>query len=359
MPDLEKRTLSSDAIIWAYRLFLDREPESPQVVEQKLMHLMSIEDVRRDFTGSDEYRQKLGEPNPTPQSPFFHYAAAFDPLEVMHRHAARGLQPKPSFLTNFLGVAIDPKFFPTILEQMAGTVEPVPIPANWHADIAEWGAALRAVDLSAETFTMIELGCGWGCWMNNCGVAARATGRNVHIIGIEGDEGHLSFAQESLRTNGFDADEFTLHRGIAAAGSGIALFPKQNVPGMNWGSEPVFGATESQRAKAVSSGTHDELPMIALSEIMAPHQRIDLLHIDIQGGEADLVDDCIAVLGQKVSYMVIGTHSKQIEGRLYESLLQAGWCLEMERAAIFELVEGAPQIRVDGVQGWRNPQLLP
>ncbi len=359
MPTGGKTTVTSETIAWAYRLFLDREPESPEVVREKLRALESTSEVRRHFTGSDEYRQKCSDAVIPPQSPFFHYASAFDPQEVMHRHAASDLIPRPGHLTNFLGVAIDSKFFPTILKDRAGQVESIPIPANWHADIAEWGAALRAVDLSDDTFTMIELGCGWGCWMNNCGVAARASGRRVHVIGIEGDEGHLAFARESLATNGFKAGEYTLHRGIAASRSGVALFPRQDVPGANWGSEPVFGATESQRAEAVTAGTHNELPMIALSEIMAPHQRIDLLHVDIQGGEADLVDECMDILNRGVSYMVIGTHSKQIEGRLYGSLLEAGWRLEMERPAIFELVDGVPVIRVDGVQGWRNARLLP
>src|SRR5215469_12467902 len=109
--------------------------------------------------------QRLVEVEATAKSPFFHYCASFDAIEAMHRHAAPRLQPTAGHLTNFLGVKINPKFFPTILDERAGQVEPVPIPANWHADIAEWGAALRAIDLSRETFTMIELGCGWGCWM--------------------------------------------------------------------------------------------------------------------------------------------------------------------------------------------------
>lgn len=104
--------------------------------------------------------------------PFFHYNSSFDPQEVMRRHAVRGLGATPGYLTNFLGVLIDPKFFPDILQGRAGEVEDIPIPANWHADIAEWGAALRAVDLACDRFTVIELGCGWGCWMNNTGVAA-------------------------------------------------------------------------------------------------------------------------------------------------------------------------------------------
>ena len=45
--------------------------------------------------------------------------------------------------------------------------------------------------------------CGWGCWMNNSGVAARRTGRTVDLIGIEGDEGHLKFARDALARNGY------------------------------------------------------------------------------------------------------------------------------------------------------------
>lgn len=293
------------------------------------------------------------------RSPFWHYSSTFDAVDAMHRYAAHGLEPMPGHLTNFLGVRINPKFFPGILQDRAGEVEGIPIPANWHADVAEWGAALRAVDLSRDTFTMIELGCGWGCWMNNTGVAARRVSRKVHLIGVEGDEGHIGFAEESLATNGFSPEQIELHHGIAAAQSGIALFPRQSLAGEKWGLEPVFGATESQQREAVESGSHEALPMVPISRLAANYRRIDLLHIDIQGGEADLVDGCLPILNEKIAYMLIGTHSKQIEGRLYETLLGAGWRLEMERAAILGLIDGKPLISVDGVQGWRNPALSP
>lgn len=292
------------------------------------------------------------------RSRFFHYSATFDIAATMRRFENPNLQPTPGYLTNWLGVRIDPKFFPNVLDGRAGEVEGIPIPANWHADMAEWGAVIQAIDNAyPEKFTMIELGCGWGCWMNNSGAAARQTGRPVHLIGVEGDEGHLEFARESLATNGFTSDQITLHRGIAAANSGYALFPKQDRAGVKWGLEPVFGATEAQRAEAVAAGSHEELPMISLAELTAGHERIDLLHVDIQGGEADLVDSCLPLLNEKVAYMMIGTHSKQIEGRLYETLLNAGWQLQVERAAIFDLASGHPFIEVDGVQGWRNKAL--
>ena len=293
------------------------------------------------------------------RSPFFHYNCVFDAEAVIRRHAVADLRPAPGFVTNFLGVVTDPKFFPSILDDAAGQVQPVPIPANWHADIAEWAAALRAVDLARGSFTVVELGCGWGCWMNNAGSAARRAGLSVHLIGIEGDEGHLGFASEATRANGFKPSEVSLHRGIAGAVSGVALFPRQGVAGVSWSLEPILGADEAQRHEAVRTGWYDELPLLSLAEVTSAHPRVDLLHIDIQGGEADLVEGCLTLLGEKVAYVLIGTHSRQIEGRIMRTMLDAGWRLEMERPCIFGLDGAAPATTVDGVQGWRNPALLP
>ncbi|WP_284948085.1 class I SAM-dependent methyltransferase [Acidisoma cladoniae] len=292
-----------------------------------------------------------------PQSPFYHYNASFDPLEIMRRHSVPGLPPAQGHLTNFLGVLIDPKFFPTILDGKAGTVEAIPIPANWHADIAEWGAALRAVDLARGTFTVLELGCGWGCWMINSGVAARRAGLDVHVIGVEGDAGHIAFATEACATNGFAPNQITLRRGIAAPENGMALFPRQGQAGVSWGLEPIFGATEEQRREAAASGNYDELPMIALRELAGARERFDLVHIDIQGGEADFIAGCLPAMNDRVAYLLVGTHSRQLEGRIMDTLLPAGWILEIERPAIFALGADGPRITVDGVQGWRNPRL--
>jgi hypothetical protein len=40
-------------------------------------------------------------------------------------------------------------------------------------------------------------------------------------------------------------------------------------------------------------------------------------------------------------------------------LLSAGWHLEIERPAILLVGEESPTVIVCGVQGWRNPTLLP
>jgi len=290
---------------------------------------------------------------------FVHYHAVFDVEETIARHHVTDLHPRSGHLTNFLGVAINTKFFPQLLQDRGGEVEDVPIPGNWHADMAEFAAVLRSVDLASGRFTMIELGCGWGCWMNNAGLAARRRGLDVHVIGVEGDEGHIGFAKEACQTNGFPEAGVTLHRGIAAATAGFALFPRQSDAGVSWGLYPVFDATEEERLQARKSGAWDELRMLPLAEIAEAHERVDLLHIDIQGGEADLIESCLPFIQRKVAYIVVGTHSRQIEGRLFDILLKAGWRLEVERPGLLKLDGDTPYMWVDGIQGWRNPMMLP
>ncbi len=268
-------------VIQAYKLLLGREPESEYAIAHH-QHAVSFYDLVVDITSTEEFLER------TIKSPFCHYNSAIDAKNIIRHHARAGLQPTEGVLTNFLGVVISPRYLPDILKGREGQVEGVPIPANWHADIAEWAAALRAVDLANNTFRMAELGCGWGCWMNNAGVAARNAGLETHVIGVEGDEGHVRFAEEACTANGFRPDQFTIWRGIAAPSDGVALFPKQNVSGVEYGLEPVFNASEEQRREALKSGKFDELEMIGLDQVIGEDQRLDLLHIDIQGGEADL-----------------------------------------------------------------------
>ena len=50
--------VSSEAVIWSYRLFLDREPESPLAITDKLKRLANTQDMRREFVSSEEFKQK-------------------------------------------------------------------------------------------------------------------------------------------------------------------------------------------------------------------------------------------------------------------------------------------------------------
>jgi hypothetical protein len=293
-----------------------------------------------------------------PQDIFYFYNSSIGDLtELLRKYAMSKIDPRPGRIMNAYGVSIDPKFFPGILTGREG-VDPLPIPANWHADIAEFGSALYAVDTAKNQFTVVELGCGWGCWLNITGAVAKRKGLNVRLIGVEGDEGHVQFALQSLRENGFACDEYVIHHGIAHAYEGVALFPVQQA-GSNWGNEPLFSVDQETAERLVKNGSHQRIPQVPLRSLLpADRSHIDLLHIDIQGGEIPLIPDSLPFLGDKVAMILIGTHSREIEGQLFSCLSKAGWKLDVERPAILGL---SPMIHttVDGVQLWRNPKFVP
>ena len=287
------------------------------------------------------------------------YSATFDCRKTIESHAKESLVPRDGYLTNFLGTIVRRSYFDTILRGDEGRVESIPFIGNWHACVAEWGACLRALDLAQSPFTVMELGCGWGCWLNNMAVAARNKGFDYRLIGVEADLDHIDFAKETFLENGILSEKLKLHHGIAAATNGIALFPKQKVKSSSWGLKPVFSVSQQQREEAVSSGQYTALPMLSLQDVIGAHTTIDLLHIDIQGGEGNLLENCLDTLLEKVAYIFVGTHSRKNEKRIKKAFKNLPWKLEIERPAILKMRITGPVLKTDGVQGWRNMQLLP
>jgi hypothetical protein len=293
-----------------------------------------------------------------PDGYYFYNSSIGDLSRLVEKYSVRGLSPTAGMITNAFGVKINPLHLPGILLGREG-VEPPPIPANWHADVAEFGAALRAVDLAGDTFTAVELGCGWACWLNITGAVARTRGLDVRLIGVEGDAGHVRFAHESLAENGFTEQQFTIHHGVASSKEGWALFPRQERPGVNWGLEALSDVPTARMSDLERSGDYARLRQIPLDALLpADRDQIDLLHVDIQGAEFPLLPDSISFLRERVAFVLVGTHGRSIEGRLFDCFLGAGWSLEVERPAALAIGR-RPHPIVDGVQLWRNPRLRP
>ena len=292
----------------------------------------------------------------------FHYTCEFDALGLLTSFHLPDQTPEPGIIRNFLGTRIEPLVYPPVLTARAGIVEGLPIPGNWHADIAEWAGALRSVALAAErgqeTYRIIEAGCGWGCWITNMGVAARARGLGVDLIGIEGDAYHLASAAKTLALNGFSPDQFALHHGVAGPRPGKAIFPVHDKDGTNWGAEPVFYPDAPTLAKATGRKDVQILDCRTLTDL-GRGQPVDLLHIDIQGAEVDFVTGNFDAITAHVKRVLIGTHSRIIEGQLCAHFLGHGWRLEMDRPVLAPLVDGRPVTQIDGVHLWANPRFEP
>jgi FkbM family methyltransferase len=335
-----------------YKTLLKREPD--EVGMKGYLALGDIDTVIEQISNSAEAKA-LDDRN----SPFYHFNSKIDVAAVVKSYEKLDREPVAGRIVNYLGVIIDPAYLLGVLDGRQDTVEGVPIPANWHADMAEFGAALRAVDLATETFRVVELGCGWGCWLLNTGVAARNKGLKTSLIGAEGDLGHVKFAQRACEENGFDQSQATIYQRVVGPKHGVALFPKQETSGEQWNLEAVFDATKAQIAKAKRSGKYDILDIVTLEDFVDKGEVIDLVHMDIQGVEADFIDNCAQTMNDIVCYVVVGTHSRQIEGRIFQTMVDNGWVLEVERPGLLELTGPTPAMRVDGVQGWRNPRLRP
>jgi SAM-dependent methyltransferase len=56
--DREQAGLTREHVVWGYRLFLDREPESDLVVDGKLRTLRTVQELRRELLASAEYEAK-------------------------------------------------------------------------------------------------------------------------------------------------------------------------------------------------------------------------------------------------------------------------------------------------------------
>lgn len=286
----------------------------------------------------------------------YSYLCEFDAVGLMHAFEASDQSAEPGIIKNFLGTKVEPYVYPPVLTNLVGTVEPFPAPGNWHADIAEWAGALRSVEAAQGIYRIVELGCGWGCWISNMGVAARKRGLKVELIGIEGDAYHLESARKTLALNGFDETEYRLYHGVAGPKPGVAIFPVHADQGANWGAEPIFYPDAAQLAAHRNRADCQVLTCYSLPE-MSQGAPIDLLHIDIQGAEVDYVRGNAEAMKRHVRRVLIGTHGRKIEGELMEHFNSCGWRLEMERPAVLMFHAGAVIVRIDGVQVWVNPEL--
>jgi hypothetical protein len=87
------------------------------------------------FTGIGKTLPQIQPKDPTGQqsvrmSPFFHYNTTFDSQLLIRKYAVPAVKSHEKYVTNFLGLRIDPKIFPSYLTKEVGKMEDIPIPAN-------------------------------------------------------------------------------------------------------------------------------------------------------------------------------------------------------------------------------------
>lgn len=282
---------------------------------------------------------------------------AMQVFSLFERYTGPG---RAGFITNFLGGLTDTRFVG--FESHSGRVEGYPIPRNFHSEALEWVGTLRAVQDASDTFRMIELGAGWAPFCTIGYLAATQRGLRPEVMAVEGDLGHIGFIEQSFATNGHDPDRCTIRHGIVGAADGTASFPRSKDASKVYGGAASFSAdigTDEPFQKLIQHHAAlfeevDILECYSLARLLDDFGRVDLIHCDIQGAEAEVFEANIASVSENVAWLVVGTHSFDIDRRLATLFPRHGWQLEGMDCALMRNEGGIAQMAADGTQIWKN-----
>ena len=336
----------------AYRLILGRP------LEAKHLHALMAErpdglTLMRNLLHSEEFLFGRGQALGTIAVP------GLRDLEIIRTFPRYQGAGEAGYVTDFLGIRTDVAFVNAIVS-LAGHVEGYPIPrGNFHGDLDEWCGLLDAVLVVQDRFVAVELGMGWAPWLVAGATVVRLRGiTNVALAGVEASKEHVGFARRHMAKNGIDEANARLIHGAIAVEDGVVEFPIADDPAEDWG----MAAFDRSNATGIDYRGHhfaktEQVQALRIETVLQEYDRVDLLHIDIQGHEADCVAGAIDVLNKKVATMIVGTHGRAIEERLMSVLAGAGWRLSREASCKMQVIGDRAHLLVDGCQVWHNLKL--
>jgi FkbM family methyltransferase len=233
------------------------------------------------------------------------------------------------FSHDFLGIKTDPEFRPQFSPDLPGPLETsYPPPHNAYFELAFVLESLTAKP-APPRLTVIELGAGYGPWLVTAHRAEQlSTGRPVDLVGVEMVPQHYEWMREHLSNNGIDPKEHRLIHAAVSDTDGEALYQPERDAHFDFGQHVI------ERRSARSGGGErppgDPLapvwvPCIGLSGLLRDYERVDLMHVDIQGEELRTLDGAMEELCARVRSLIVATHSRRIHRVLRRRLSGAGW----------------------------------
>jgi len=198
----------------------------------------------------------------------------------------------------------------------------------------------------------MELGAGYGPWLVAGAIAARRRGiQDIRLYGVEAELGNYQAMRDHFVDNGIDPALHHLYHGAAGRQDGTLYWPlaPKGEEREHWGGRPQ--TRQNPELCAVRA--------YSLAGLLRNEAIWDLLHLDVQGDELTLLESCLPELKSRVRRLVIGTHSRKIEGDVLSLLYGEKFILEHEKPAKFLFSPKADNLEamtlVDGTQVWFNP----
>ena len=286
------------------------------------------------------------------------------------RHHPAVLQVEPwqgradgRFCHDFLGVKTDPRFRPHFRPDPAGplvTRRPTP-----YAGYFELAFVLDSIASAAdaESFTMLELGAGYGPWLVTAHRARQLHGdQAIRLVGVEMVGQHVEWMHEHFANNGIDAREHRLIEAAVGEIDGEALYRPEENPWLDFGQSvtkrcaaPGADVRDSKPSVVETTG-HVRVPAIGLSGLLSDLDRVDLMHADMQGEEGRVFPAAIDELNRRVARLIVATHSRSIHRRLRRVLARAGWEIVFDfRCRRWERTDYGDVKFLDGLLAAVNP----
>lgn len=225
-------------------------------------------------------------------------------------------------------------------------------------DYFEWIDLVESVAFAHETYTMLELGAGYGRWAVAAATVQRRCRPELHLrLGaIEAERDHFEMLSQHFLDNGLSPDDHWLLRAAVSARDGTAFFTEGH--SQDWWGQSVLPTADAPWLRAqYPDATVVEVPTISLRTILQVYDRVDLIDMEIQGNEAEVCTAAAKELDEKVQRMHIGTHSRDIEQTLESLFRQLGWLCYQQFPCNSTVETDYGYIAFeDGVQTWLNPR---
>jgi FkbM family methyltransferase len=268
-------------------------------------------------------------------------------------------KPEPGFLVDFVGSRIRTTSLWKEARTLDGQLLGFPLPADFHAEAIEWIGLLKAVRGASGQYVAMELGAGFGPWIVAGAVAAKLRGiKDIRLCAVEGDGGHFRFLRQHFADNGFEPDQHALFEAAVGTKTGVAHWPIVENSSEAWGCRLSQGTQDYMGREFQNTQQIEIVPML---DLVVREPRWDLIHIDVQGDEVEICRSCIDELSARVRWLIVGTHSRKIDGDLLDLMWRAGWLLEHEKPSKFTFLPSSATLEamatIDGTQVWRNPRL--
>jgi FkbM family methyltransferase len=241
-------------------------------------------------------------------------------------------------IPNWLGVTTRRDFFTAELEFVRMARPAI------DTEYFEWVDLLEAVVSAEKHFTMLELGAGYGRWTVNAAAAVCAySGLPTTLVAVEAEPTHYQWLEQHCRDNSVAARTV---RAAITAQPGEVEFAVGNPAG--WYGQAIADGSWSPEEVEVVAG-------VTLSSLLAEHDRVDLIHMDVQGVEADVLEEARHEL-QRVRRLHIGTHGREQEERIRNLFTDLSWSAANDYPSAAPAVTPWGEMTFqDGVQTWFNP----